>query len=196
MDGATLTVSVAAELVTLPQALVTTQSYDAASAATTAAMVKEAEVAPLMLTPALRHWKVGSGVPVAATVKVTEAPAHSTRDTGWVVMTGEVLTVRVAAEVVTLPQGLETTQSKEPAVPAETDEKERVAATAPLMFEPLRRHWYVGAGVLVAATVKETAVPTQATRETGCVVMVGSAPSVKEAAVLVTLPQSLVTTQS
>ena len=72
-------------------------------------MVKEAEVAPLMLTPPLRHWKVGE--PEAATVKVVEEPAHATREAGWVVMTGWLRVVRVAAELVTLPQALVTTQS-------------------------------------------------------------------------------------
>ena len=71
-------------------------------------MVKEAEVAPLMLTPALRHWSEGE--PVATMLKVVEALGQAEREAGWVVMVGATVTVRVADALVTLPQALVTTQ--------------------------------------------------------------------------------------
>ena len=55
MTGGALTVSSADDDVTLPQELVTTQVYDPASDCATEAMVSEAEVAPGMLKPPLRH---------------------------------------------------------------------------------------------------------------------------------------------
>ena len=72
-------------------------------------MVKEAAVAPVMSTPALRHWKVGE--PVAAMVKVVGVPAQAEREAGWVVMAGPPPSVSVAAALVTVPQALVTTQS-------------------------------------------------------------------------------------
>jgi hypothetical protein len=51
-----LTANVAAELVTLPPALVITTSYKASSAMVTLEIVNEEEVAPKTVTPFLRHW--------------------------------------------------------------------------------------------------------------------------------------------
>jgi hypothetical protein len=156
-------------------------------------MVKEDAVAPLMLVPPLRHWKVGAGEPVAATENVIEAPGQAEREDGWVVMVGAVLTVREAVALVTLPQALVTTQSYDAASAAATAAMVKEAEVAPLMLVPPLRHWKVGEPV--AATVKVVEEPVQADRDVGWVVMEGPPPSVSVAAVLVTLPQALVTTQ-
>src|SRR5437867_2250008 len=102
MAGPALTVRVAAELAVAEQMLVATQSYEAASPAPTGLMVKDAEVAPPILTPFLRHWSVGAGEPAATTVNVTEAPGQAVWLVGWEVKEGGVLTVRVAALLVAL----------------------------------------------------------------------------------------------
>jgi hypothetical protein len=54
--------------------LVATQSYEPASEATALAMVSVLDVLPASATPPLRHCNVGVGVPLAATVNVTDAP--------------------------------------------------------------------------------------------------------------------------
>ena len=53
-------------------------------------IVKVAALAPRMKRPLRSHWYTGVGVPVAAAVKVTEAPGATDWDAGWVVMTGAV----------------------------------------------------------------------------------------------------------
>ena len=155
-------------------------------------MVKEAAVAPLMLTPPLRHWNVGD--PVATTVKVVDLPGQAEREEGWVVMVGAAEIVRVAAALVTVPQLLVTTQSYDAASEAATEAMVKEAAVAPVMLTPALRHWKVGEPE--AAMLKVVEEPGQAEREVGCVVMVGPPPSVRAAAALVTLPHALVTTQS
>jgi len=60
------------------------------------------------------HWKVGAGVPVAATEKVAIAGAVTVELTGWAVKlgaTGAGLTVKVAILLVTLPEALVMTHS-------------------------------------------------------------------------------------
>ena len=59
-----------------------------------------------MSTPPFFHWKVGAGVPLAAAVKVTLAPAFTVWLTGCVVITGATWTVRTAGLLVALPPGL------------------------------------------------------------------------------------------
>ena len=49
------------------------------------------------------HWTVGVGVPLAAAVKLTEAPALTAWLLGLVVTTGAVSTVKLAAVVVAVP---------------------------------------------------------------------------------------------
>ena len=59
-----------------------------------------------MLAPFFCHWYVGEGVPLAAAVKVTEAPTVAIWVTGWVVMAGGVVAaviVRTAPALVTEP---------------------------------------------------------------------------------------------
>jgi hypothetical protein len=87
---AALTVSVAAVLVAEPALFVATQSYDPASAVVTALSVSVADVLPARAAPPFRHWNVGVGVPEAATVSVTEAPAVTVCEAGCVVKAGAV----------------------------------------------------------------------------------------------------------
>ena len=49
------------------------------------------------------HCTVGAGVPVAAAVNVTVAPAQRVCDVGFVVTAGGMLIVRIAAVVVVVP---------------------------------------------------------------------------------------------
>ena len=64
------------------------------------------------------------------------------------------------------------------------------------MFAVFFRHWYVGVGVPVAVTVKLAPDPTHADCAPGCPVIDTASFSVRPAALLVTLPQVLLTTQS
>ena len=69
---------------------------------------------PLSATEFLRHCRVGAGVPLAATVKLTAAPAVTVCESGCCVKdgaTGAGLTVRVAALLVAVPAELVATQS-------------------------------------------------------------------------------------
>lgn len=63
-----------------------------------------------MFVPFFRHWKVGVGVPVAVTEKLTGWPIQAARSVGCAVMAGLALTVRFAVCEVVGPQGLPTTQ--------------------------------------------------------------------------------------
>jgi hypothetical protein len=60
----------------------------------------------------------------------------------------------------------------------------------------LRRHWKVGVGVPEATTVKLALPPMHEDVDTGCPVIEAGVFTVSVAAVLVTEPQLLVTTQS
>ena len=80
-------------------------------------MVYVVLVAPLMLfqpKPLFNcHWYVGTGLPVAATVKVAFCPAVTVWLVGCVVIVGDAraaLTVSVATSEVTLPCEFDTTQ--------------------------------------------------------------------------------------
>jgi hypothetical protein len=50
------------------------------------------------------HWTVGAGLPPAAAVKEAPLPVQTVWLVGFVVIAGEVFTVRVAAVVVSVPQ--------------------------------------------------------------------------------------------
>src|SRR5437764_3289715 len=108
--GAVLTVSNAAFELMVPQLLVRTARYCLPLSAATVAKLSVSEVAPGMLLnpePLLTcHWTVGSGVPVAATVKEAVAPAQTVTLAGCAVTAGPTLTVSVAAVVVDEPQAL------------------------------------------------------------------------------------------
>src|SRR5262245_58595184 len=111
MLASVLTVSEADAVVTAPQVLVATTSYTAASPNATGLSVSDGSVAPGMLMPALRHWYVGAGVPLAAAVKMALPPTHAACAVGGVVIAGPVLTVSVAAWLVTEAHTLVTMQS-------------------------------------------------------------------------------------
>ncbi len=155
----------------------------------------EADVAPAIGEPLSRHWYVGE-VPVAVTLNVAAFLAHVVTLAGWpVIDTAVPPTVSVAAEVVTLPQALVTTQSNDPASPATTEAMAYVAEVAPAMGVPPLRHWNVGV-VPLADTVNDADVPEHVVTFAGCDVIVGAVPpTVSVAAELVTLPQVLVKTQ-
>src|SRR5439155_24526588 len=105
-----VTVSVAALLLAVPQALVNTARYWLPLCESCAVKVRLVFVSPTMSVkpePVLTcHCTVGAGVPLAAAVKVTLLPACTLWVSGWVVTTGVVLTVSVAAVVVAVPQAL------------------------------------------------------------------------------------------
>ena len=52
------------------------------------------------------HWRLGIGEPLAAAVKLAVVPVVTVVSDGWVETTGIVLTVKIAALVVTLPAAL------------------------------------------------------------------------------------------
>ena len=111
MVGATgVTVRMAAVVVALPALLVKTASYSSPfMAVVTLDSVSVVLVAPLMALqvrpPSVLtcHCTVGVGLPLAAAVNDTLAPAVTVWLVGWVVMVGAAVTVRVAAVVVALP---------------------------------------------------------------------------------------------
>src|SRR5262249_48131985 len=162
-DGPLFTVRATAVLVDEPQELVATQSYEAASPVATGLMVSVAEVAPGMLTVFFRHWRLGAGVPAAATVNEAEGPGPAGGGAGGGGGGGEtegrVLRVGVAELLPVEPQRLVTTQSYEPASPAPTGLIVKVVEVAPAMLDPFFRHWNVGDGEADAATVKDADVP-------------------------------------
>ena len=65
-------------------------------------------LAPAIVVSFFFHWYVKGGVPVAATVKLAGCPGFRVMFTGWVVIEGAELTVRVAATLVTEPAELVT----------------------------------------------------------------------------------------
>ena len=68
-------------------------------------------MAPPMGLVFLRHWSVGAGEPVTVTVNEVGWPAHTVEGEGEPEKPGPLLTVRIAAALVTLPQELVATQS-------------------------------------------------------------------------------------
>lgn len=113
--GAKLTVSVAAVVLTVPRLFVNTARYWFPFCEALVVKVRVVEVAPDRLLnvapPSMLtcHCTVGVGVPLAAAVKLTLAPAVTVWLVGLVVTTGGAgaeLTVKVAAVVVALPTEL------------------------------------------------------------------------------------------
>jgi hypothetical protein len=74
-------------------------------------------------------------------VKVTDPPTHAVCGVGWPVIATGVLIDRVAAALVALPHVPVTTQSYEPASPAETDGIVYTELVAPPIVPPPLRHW-------------------------------------------------------
>ena len=128
--------------------------------------VSVVEVAPEMLLnvepPSVDtcHCTVGAGVPLAAAVKLTLAPAQTVWFTGFVVTVGGVFTVSVAAFVVAVPQVfVKTARNLFPFWPLVVVNV-RVVEVAPdtlLNVAPPSVetcHWTVGEGLPDAAAVK------------------------------------------
>jgi hypothetical protein len=107
------TVSVAGLLTALPTLLVTvTANVALLSDVTSAGVVYEDDVAPLMAIEFLVHRYVMGDVPDATTLNVAVCPATTVLLTGCVVIAGAtatVFTVRVAAELVAVPAELDNT---------------------------------------------------------------------------------------
>ena len=64
--------------------------------------VSVGDVAPARATPLRDHWKLGVGLPVATTLKVTFCPTAVVTLAGCVVIAGAVLTASAAAALVTV----------------------------------------------------------------------------------------------
>lgn len=60
----------------------------------------------------------------------------------------------------------------------------------------MRRHWYAGAGVLLATTLKDVPEPEQMVLPLGWMEMDGPTCTIRAAGLLVAEPHILVTTQS
>src|SRR6516162_5475892 len=154
-------------VVALPALLVKTASYSSPfMAVVTLVSVSVVLVAPLMalqvtpLSVLTCHCTVGVGVPLAAAVNDTLAPAVTVWLVGWVVMVGAAVTVRVAALVVALPALLVKTASYSlPFMAVVTLVSVSVGLVAPLMAfqvtppSVLTSHCTVGVGSPLAAAV-------------------------------------------
>ena len=95
--GNVFTVNVAAFEFTVPALLVQTAWYCLALSAAVTTNVKVAFVAPGILVHVVplvlnSHCTVGTGVPLAAAVKLTFSPAHFDCDAGCVVIEGDTVT--------------------------------------------------------------------------------------------------------
>ena len=104
-------------------------------------------------------------------------------------------TVRVAAELIRLPQLPVTSQVNVPACAAVTEVKLTEDAVAPRMLVPFRFHWKVSGPAPVAATLKETDEPTHTVADWGCRVKATLARTETVAALLAVLLHPLVTAQ-
>ncbi len=138
------------------------------------------------------------GAPVAVRLKVTLPPVNTVRLIGCRVMTGAAVfaMVRTAPLLMAVPAELVATSVYVPASEAWTLLSVRLALVAPVTFEVPLRHWYVGAGVPVAAAVNVTLPPMDTVWLCGCVVMVGLPVAAGETMIwavpLVTGPERLV----
>ena len=107
--------------------------------------------------------KVGAGLPLAATVKLTDWPTVIVASRGWVVMAGSGPledTVNVALLDRTEPAEFETvTENVAPLSEAVTVGVVYEVPVAPVMSELFFRHWYVSGAVPVAATENVAVAP-------------------------------------
>lgn len=133
-------------------------------------------------------------MPVAATLKVVDAPTQRVRGVGWTVIEGKTVIVSEAASDVMVPQLVVTTQSYDPADAVATGLMVKLTDVAPTMGTPSLRHWTCDEDETAMEKVVEA--PTQADREVGWVVMPGGGRSVSVAEADVTLPHSLEMMQS
>ena len=123
------------------------------------------------------HWTVGVGVPEAEAVKVALLPTQTEAFDGFPVMAPAVLTVRIAAVVVTgEPQELLSTARKRLLFCAAIVVNDNVGFVPPAMLinvvPPFVEicHWMVAVGTAVEATVKFAVEPAQTVRFEGFVV--------------------------
>src|ERR1044071_1148783 len=107
-------VSVAAALVTLPAALLTTTVYAPASPFCACGIAKVDPFAPRRFAPLNRHWYVNGAVPAAVTEKLAGSLARTETLAGCCAMLGATagLTVSTAAAEVTVLTGVVTTDRK------------------------------------------------------------------------------------
>ena len=155
-------------------------------------------VAPGMLVnpPPLSacHCNVGAGVPLAAALNDTTAPAQTFVLSGFVV-TVELLIVSVATLEVVLPQALENTARNWLLLCVTLEVKLSGLIVAPGMLvnpPPLSAcHCNVGAGKPLPAAVNDTSAPAQAFVLTGFVLTVAAILIVSVATAEVVLPQVL-----
>ena len=107
MDGGTLTVNVAALLVTLETLLLTvTMKLALLSKASVAGVMYEDEFAPLITEPFFFQTYVRGAVPVAVTLNVADCPAVTVVLAGCAVIEGATavaVTVRIAGLLVRFP---------------------------------------------------------------------------------------------
>src|SRR5687767_9094085 len=103
-------------------------------------------------------------------------------------MTGPaVVIVTVAGELPTIPAKFATATVYTPASAGWTLDRASVALVAPGRRVPFLRHWYVGAGLPVAATESVTVLPTFTDWLAGWIVMAGA----EEAVSVMTKPISV-----
>ena len=140
------------------------------------------------------HCSAGAGVPLAAALNDTSAPAQTFVLTGFVVTAVESPSVRVATAEVTLPQLLENKARNWLLLCDPLAVKLSGLDVAPGTFvNPLPLlacHCSVGAGVPLAADENDTTVPVQALVLTGLVMTIGLLIA-SVATTEVTLPQVL-----
>ena len=173
MTGLVSTVSVAELDVAAPTVLVKTARYwYPLSARVVTATLRVVRVAPLMLAqlePALVescHCTVGVGLPDAAAVKATVAPAVTVSLTGWVLTVGAYWTVNVAAlEVADPALFVKTARYSLAFCAAVTFEIAYVVDVAPLMLAQVEPplldscHCTDGVGLPDAVAVNVAAAP-------------------------------------
>jgi hypothetical protein len=167
-------------------------------------IVKVVVVAPTMCgglfvnaTPFKYHWYVGGGVPDADVLNVTFPPITGFCPAGCVKIAGADPTVKFA-EAVTVPTMFVTSTENTPAeLSAPTVASCTFVSTSVDVFDPvtfplssdnsapLRRHWYVGAGVAAATTLNVAFPPATVPTLTGGCWITGTTPSVIVALLLI-----------
>jgi hypothetical protein len=133
-------------------------------------------------------------------VKEAPLPVQTVWLVGFVVIAGEVFTVRVAAVVVSVPQvAVKTARYWLPFCPAaavKVSVVDMAPGTSPNVAPPLvlTCHCTVGVGIPLAAAVKETLLPAHTVWSEGFVVIAGATFTVSVAAVVMAVLQVLVNT--
>jgi hypothetical protein len=142
----TVTLNVAALLVSLPRLLLTIQrNREPLSAVVVIGVVYDAAVAPPIFTLFFCHWYVRGAVPVAVIVNVAVWPTTTVRFDGLLVIEAGiegVITLRMAVLLVELPEPLLTMQRySEPLSAVVVIGVVYDAAVAPPMFALFFCHW-------------------------------------------------------